>query len=89
MRSPYFDLFRRQDGLMPNYYEYVLPKQQLQRTLTQQNVALRRQSAAIQGLGQRMLTVERESSVLPTGVGGVFMDYSHYYPSMGGVSRRR
>lgn len=79
--SPYLDLFRTDPGPLPNYYQFVRPKQQLLKTLQNQNTQLERQRASLGALRQQVSTMERQSEARPTGIGGGFMNYSHYYPA--------
>jgi len=81
--SPYFGLFRQDSGLLPNYYTFVRPEQQLRQSLRRGEARLRRQGADLGSLQRQVSVFEREVLAPPTGTGSVFMDYSHYYPALG------
>ena len=85
--SPYFGLFRQDSGILPNYYTFVRPEQQLRETFRRGDATVRRQGAAIDSLERQVSVFERETMARPTGTGSVFMDYSHYYPGYSGVGR--
>jgi hypothetical protein len=90
--SPYLDLFRANPGPLPNYYQFVRPKQELLKTLQSQNTQLERQRASLGSLRQQVDIMERQPGAAPTGIGGGFMNYSHYYstrqtPGPGAVRR--
>jgi hypothetical protein len=85
--SPYLDYFRRDTGVLDPYNAFIRPRRQLQNQLANiveqeqaENARLRQQ---IQGV--------RAAEAAPTGTGGTFLNYSHYYPSApaGTQGRRR
>jgi hypothetical protein len=76
--SPYLNLFRRDLGRVPNYYTLVRPQLQQQAINERTQATLQRQRTQLQGVRQQLLNVER-STMRPTGSGGGFMNYSHYY----------
>jgi len=81
--SPWLDMFRDDPGPLPNYHQFVRPRQQLQRTLAYQNAALQTQGTEIRAMQQRAYQAgQRPDGVMPTGTGAVFMNYSHFYPGM-------
>jgi hypothetical protein len=85
--SPYFGLFQQGSGILPNYYTFVRPEQQLRETLRRGDATVRRQGVAIGSLQRQVSVFEREALAPPTGTGSVFMDYSHYYPGYSAVGR--
>ena len=74
--SPYLNLLRTENSLLPNYHTFVLP----QREIYQQQA---RQGAEIMRLEQATLShsssSQSGSSRLPTGNGGHFQTYLHFY----------
>ncbi|EGJ32847.1 hypothetical protein LYNGBM3L_75450 [Moorena producens 3L] len=84
--SPYLNLLRRDNqGGLPNYYTFVRPAQQQQRTLRQINSRFNRQSSTLAQLQNSIV----EFSAPPTGSGSGFMlqgrrsgfqKYSHFFP---------
>ena len=78
--SPWMNIFQRKPAPLDNYHSYVQPDLQLQRAMLQQNDATMLNARGVQFLGQQMEDAQRESQVRPTGMGSVFMEYSHYYP---------
>lgn len=87
--SPWLELGRRDAGPLGPYLSNVRPRQQLARTLRQQQGAIRQQNAGLRSLGQQFSRFEREGPVRPTGTSSVFMEYSHYYQFGGSSGRRR
>jgi hypothetical protein len=65
----------------------VQPRIELDNTLQRHHLAIQRNNEGIAALGHGLSQIEEQGSVRPTGTGSVFMDYSHYYPSMGGSGR--
>ncbi len=87
---PVYDLFRRQTGLLPNYYQFYLPRQQLERTLRLQDYQLQGQGTAIRAMQNQWQQAQSGQQPLqPTGSGSVYMNYSHFYPSPGGKPVQR
>ena len=86
--SPYLDLFRNDPGPLPNYNQFVRPKQELFRTLREQHSQLERQRASLGSLQERVTTMERQSQAGATGIGAGFMNYSHFYPARQSQSPR-
>jgi hypothetical protein len=82
-RPPVYDLLQAPQGILPNYYQYYKPQQDLQRNLRTQDYNLRRQGGAIQSLQNQWRAAEGASGAIsPTGRGSVFMNYSHYYSGL-------
>ena len=83
--SPYLNLLRNDNGPVPNYYSLVRPQ------LNQQGFNNRTASAArLQSLSiQKIEEVSQMRSTGPTGTGGVFQDFSHFYPAKRTNSSRR
>jgi len=80
--SPYLDLFRRQEGVLDNYNQFVRPKVNLQRTLNEQDRQLRRQGQQIRAINSAWSQAQRTGTMAPTGTGAAFFNYSHFYPGM-------
>jgi hypothetical protein len=78
--SPWLNLGRQDPGPLGPYLSYVRPNLQLERTLTEQREQIQQQQQNLQRLRGWATQVERRGSVSPTGIGGHFMDTSHYYP---------
>jgi len=90
--SPWLELFRRDAGPLGAYLSNVRPLMQLRRQLTGQSIGLRRQGAQIGTLRQQIVTqTPRDVVEAPTGRGGTFMNYSHFYemPQTGAATRRQ
>lgn len=82
--SPWFNLYRSEGGALDNYHSFVRPEQQLRRTLTQQESAIRQQGASLRTLGGQMSSMQQAYPTRPTGTGSTFMNFSHYYSFGGG-----
>ena len=86
--SPYLDLFRQRTGELDNYHTFVRPKLRTQ-------AALRRQSAQFGSLQRQFGGLQSQFSslqntqVAPTGIGGGFMNFSHFYSTPAAAGRRR
>ena len=75
--SPYLDLLRTDSGVLPPYHAFVVPRRRIEQQQSRQWQAigeLKRQAVGQAGGDQEPL---------PTGGGGRFQTYLHYYP-MGG-----
>lgn len=74
--SPYLDLLRSDAGVLPPYHAFVQPRRAVQQQLSQQR-------QAITGLQTELSQAARFSSDSmshrPTGGGGHFQTYLHYY----------
>jgi hypothetical protein len=80
--SPYFNLFRRNEGPFDNYNSYYRPQEQVRRALQDQSAQVQRQSTNIRSLDQRMSLLQGPSGAIrPTGTAAGFMNYSHYFQS--------
>ena len=77
--SPWFNLYRRDGGVLDNYHTFVRPEVQLRNTLRQQEYDINRQGMDIQSMRQNMSGMQRALGTRPTGAGSMFMNYSHYY----------
>ena len=84
--SPWLDLYRDDPGPVGPYLSNVRPQQRLLGTLSQQRMDLQRQGTAVSAL-QRQLAQPRQTMAGPTGIGAMFMNYSHYFPSAGGMGQ--
>jgi hypothetical protein len=82
--SPWFGLYQRNGGPLDNYHTFVRPQIDLDNTLQRHQTAIQRNNAGVASLG---LELVEQGQVHPTGTGSVYMDYSHYYPMLGGSNR--
>jgi hypothetical protein len=78
--SPYLNLFRRDTGLLNQYYNYIVPQRRLESTLQQQSSAISGLQTQVQGVRGELRQVQT-APIGPTGVGAGYMNYSHYYPT--------
>jgi hypothetical protein len=76
--SPYLDLYRRDTGLLNQYYNFIIPRRQLTETLNQQRAAITNLQTQVQS-NRAQLRPTPTARIGPTGVGSVYMNYSHYY----------
>jgi hypothetical protein len=84
--SPYLDLYRRDTGLLNQYYNFVIPRRQLAQTLDQQRTAINRLETQVQSV-RGQLRPAPTANIGPTGVGSGYMNYSHYYSGLPGGGR--
>jgi hypothetical protein len=82
--SPWFGLYQRNSGPLDNYHTFVQPRIELNNTLQRHQAAIQRNNEGVVSLGHEL---GDQRQLHPTGTGSVFMDYSHYYPSLGGSGR--
>jgi hypothetical protein len=83
--SPYLNYNRPDFSTMPSDYQsFIVPQQRLQRDLYD---LARTQQADVRKIENQIKQV-RESNAAATGVGGGFMNYSHYYPNGSQGGRR-
>ena len=92
--SPYYDLLRPQVGILPNYYQFVQPRQRLNQQLQMQQREMHRQAANLSTLSNQVENAEGWQGRLlmrPTGTHGHFLDLGHWYSGQGsgGSSARR
>ena len=86
--SPYLNLFRRDTGLLNQYYNYIVPQRRLESTLQQQSSAITGLQTQVQGVRGELRQAPTAPNG-PTGVGAGYMNYSHYYPSAPPVAAPR
>ena len=84
--SPYLQYFRQPTGVLNNYNQFVRPRQELRSTLQNQNQQLRQLDDNVRNARRDINTLSqtRGAGVRPTGVGSAYMNFSHYYPALGG-----
>ena len=82
--SPYLSLLNRRTSVLPNYFEFVRPQQQVISEFQRQNREIQRQQQNLQSVDRRIDSMSRPGGATPTGVRGGYMNYSHFYPSLGG-----
>ncbi len=88
--SPWLNLYRRDPGPLGSYLSNVRPEKQLGETLRRQQASIQRQNASLWDLDKKLTSVERgEAAIHPTGIGGGFMNYLHYFGQPQSVRRRR
>ncbi|MCH8046809.1 MAG: hypothetical protein IID44_24165 [Planctomycetes bacterium] len=86
--SPYIDLLRRRTGELSNYHTFVRPKLRTQAALRQQSNRFGSLQRQFGGL-QRQFSSLQNTQAAPTGIGGGFMNFSHFYSTPTSGSRRR
>ena len=74
--SPYLQLLRTPDRILPNYQLYVQPRVNLRNQLSQNRAGLQRLDRRLTAQGARF----GATSAKPTGGGGGYLNYSHFYP---------
>jgi len=96
--SPYLNLLRPDDAILPDYYTFVRPQLQTEAYRAQQSIVNRQQQSM---LFQQQAEIEqvasgtfrtRAAQVRPTGTASGFMNTSHYFPlpqSRSGKGRSR
>ncbi|SMP44078.1 hypothetical protein SAMN06265222_1011075 [Neorhodopirellula lusitana] len=87
--SPYLDLLRSDSGVVSPYHSFVLPRRQITQQQSQQSAQIHRLQSQVHQLdavSQQRRRVSR--SRMPTGNGGFFQQYSHFYPASNNPSRR-
>jgi hypothetical protein len=72
-----FNYARDDVGLLTEYHTFVMPQRQLRNTLRQQEDMIRAQEGEIADLETRLQ--ESVAPITPTGKGGRYMSYSHFY----------
>ncbi|MFZ5830229.1 MAG: hypothetical protein ACOY3P_09075 [Planctomycetota bacterium] len=82
LQSPWFDLFRRDGGPLPNYYQFVRPRQEIERQFARQQLVNASQQRQIGSLGARLSAEQRGPQLSPTGSAAGFMNYSHFYSGL-------
>ncbi len=79
--SPYLDLMRADNSVLPPYYSFVVPRRELHQQQLRQAVEINRlQQATSQNVQPN---ASGDSSRLPTGRGGRFQTYLHFYGRSG------
>lgn len=76
--SPYLDLLRNDNSLLSPYHSFVLPRRELQRQQAHQAAEINRLEQATLRRDAHF-TGPGNSSRLPTGGGGRFQTYLHFY----------
>lgn len=74
--SPYLDLLRVDAGVLPPYHTFVQPRRVVQHQLSQQRQAI---SLLQTEVARAPHSSSGPFSDRPTGVGGRFQSYLHYY----------
>lgn len=93
--SPYLNYFRRDNGLVTPYQNFIQPYQRQQaykerieyneRTLRDR---IRQQNEQIKENSDSQMLQQRASRLPITGIGSTYQNYSHFY-SLGGTGARR
>jgi len=89
--SPWLELYRR-DGIpdVPNYHQFVRPRQQMQRYLLERDRQMQRQQLKLQQLERQQTTMQRTQSEMlapqppqnfgsQTGIGASYMTHGGYF----------
>ncbi len=76
--SPYLNLFRGNSGPVPNYQTLVRPQLNQLETNRMLRLDVERNAGHIQQVEQNVATL-RDPKIAPTGAGGSFYSYSHFY----------
>jgi hypothetical protein len=80
--SPWFGLFQKNSGPLPNYHTFVRPEQDALANSGAQSAQIQQQGDRLRIMGQQMNEFQQpggESGLKPTGKKATYMDYSHYY----------
>lgn len=83
-----FDYARDDVGLLTEYHTFVRPHRQLRGTLERQDQLIRTQEGEIESLRDELTTAQTQAAGTPTGKGGGYLNYSHYY-NLGRARTRR
>lgn len=75
--SPYLDLFRADASLLSPYHSFVVPRREVRQQLRRQSYQINRLQQQAVGLESRL--DHSPGTRLPTGRGGSFNNYLHYY----------
>lgn len=73
--SPWFGLYNTNRGPLPNYYNYVVPRQVVEQTLTNQQTAIQQQGAEYRNLQTQVTNFEQIAKARPTGSASGFLNY--------------
>jgi len=87
--SPWLELYREDSGVLPNYHQFVRPRQRMQRYLLERDRQLQRQQiqmrqmqrqqAATEQLQRQMRAPQQQQNYrIPTGTGSTFMSYGYF-----------
>lgn len=79
------DYFRRDVGVLDPYNTFIAPGRQMESNFRE----LQAREAYNTRQLQQEITQLRRSTAAPTGTGGTFMNYSHYYPNRTGPRAAR
>jgi len=86
--TPHLDYFRRDNGVLNPYFNFVRPKFQAYDELRQLESRLQQQDLRQAELRQDLQAV-RETPAAVTGTGATYMNYSHFYPTARQARPRR
>jgi hypothetical protein len=75
--SPYLDLLRRDNSVLSPYHSFVVPRRGIYQQQMQQSAQIGRLQ---QDANQRARSNAGNGSRLPTGRGGQFQNYMHFFP---------
>jgi hypothetical protein len=75
--SPYLQLLRTQDPILPNYHLYVRPRVELRNELSQGRASVQQLNQRVTAQSQRFAA----SAARPTGGAGGYLNYLHFYPN--------
>lgn len=74
--SPYLDLLRRDNSVLTPYHSFVVPRRELYSRQLSQAAQINQMQRSYQQTQRRQAPGNR----MPTGRGGQFMNYLHYFP---------
>lgn len=87
--SPYLELYRPNPGPLNQYYQFYRPRVNLESTLYQQQATINSLQTEVQTAQNAFRPPPPAPAIGPTGVGSVYMNYSHYYNYQTRPTRRR
>jgi hypothetical protein len=87
--SPYMEFFRLRTGPLDNYNQFVRPRVALNNNLSQQQAGLRAMQGQVGNMQSFLRRAEETGfqsgpTLPPTGRVPTSMNYSHFFPGMGG-----
>lgn len=87
--SPWFGLYNTNRGPLPNYYNYVVPQQVVEQTLTNQGAAIQQQGAEYRNLQTQVTNYEQIANVRPTGASSGFLNYRDRFQNQASYYQNR
>lgn len=84
--SPYLDLLRNDNSVLPPYHSFVLPRRAVLQQQARQSLAIGQLESTVRSSNARLESTIGNGSRLSTGGGGSYQNFSHFYPSFAGAS---